>query len=117
MLSVKKCFLISCLTLLWGSFQPFPHALSLDTEEKGIGTSLSTSCPWKAAESNEVAPLPPFLLTKQNQGPQLLLTGHAFQSFHQLCCFPLDAFKNLHILLKLWGPELQTVLKVRSHKC
>ncbi|XP_075021207.1 NADPH-dependent 3-demethoxyubiquinone 3-hydroxylase, mitochondrial isoform X2 [Calonectris borealis] len=39
------------------------------------------------------------------------------QPFHQLCCPPLDTFKDLHILLKLWGPELHTVFKVRPYQC
>ncbi|KAK4815837.1 hypothetical protein QYF61_008440 [Mycteria americana] len=76
-----------------------------------LSTSLSTSPPQKAVESNEVAPQPPFLPTRQTQSARPLLTGHAFQPFHQLCCPPLDAFKDLHILLKLWGPELPTALQ------
>jgi len=66
-------------------------------------------------DSNEVAPQLPPLQTQKASSPQPLLTGHAFQPFHQLCCLPLDAFKDLHILLKSWGPELQTVLQVRPH--
>ncbi|PKU28531.1 hypothetical protein llap_21165 [Limosa lapponica baueri] len=33
--------------------------------------------------------------------------------FHQLCCPPLDAFKDLHILLNLWAPELHAGLKLK----
>jgi len=33
-LSVKKCFLMSSLNLLWHSFEPFPRVLSLDHREK-----------------------------------------------------------------------------------
>ncbi|KAK4811244.1 hypothetical protein QYF61_022141 [Mycteria americana] len=68
----------------------------------------------ETVESNEVAPQPPFLQTIQAQSPQLLLRGHAFQPFQQLCCPPLDAFKYLHIPLKLWGPELHTVLQAKQ---
>ncbi|KAK4818648.1 hypothetical protein QYF61_016619, partial [Mycteria americana] len=34
----------------------------------------------------------------------------------KLCHPPLDAFKDLSILLKLWGPELHTVLKGNKEK-
>ncbi|KAK4830133.1 hypothetical protein QYF61_008560 [Mycteria americana] len=77
-----------------------------------ISTSLSMSPPQEAAESNEVAPQPPFLQIRQAQSPQPLLIGHSFQPFHQLCCLPLDTFEYLNIFFKLWGPELHTVLKV-----
>ena len=33
-LSVKKCFLMSSVNLLWHSFEPFPCGLSLDTRKK-----------------------------------------------------------------------------------
>lgn len=33
---------------------------------------------------------PPFLQTRQDQSPWLLLTGHCFQALHQLC-WPLDS--------------------------
>lgn len=49
----------------------------------------------------------------QGQSPQTLLTGHAFQSFYQLCS-PLPK-KDFSILLKIWGPQLRIVLKVRLH--
>ncbi|KAK4816220.1 hypothetical protein QYF61_013458 [Mycteria americana] len=65
----------------------------------------------EAVQRNEVIPQSSSLQTRQSQGPQPLLTGHAFQPFHQLCCPPLDAFKDLHIPLKWWGPELHTVFK------
>ena len=81
-----------------------------------ISTSLSLSAPQEAVESNEVTPQPPALQTRQTQCPQLLFIRHAFQPFHQLCCHPLDAFKDLHILPKLWGPELHRVFKVRPHQ-
>ena len=79
------------------------------TGEQGeeLSTSLPTSPPLEAIENNEVPPQPSFLQTRQARSPQLLFTGHAFQPSHQLCCPPLDTFKDLHILLKLWGPELQ----------
>jgi len=87
------------------------------SQREDLSTYLFTSHPQEAVESNEVAPQSPFLQTRQTQSPQPLLTGHAFQRFHQLCCLPLDAFKDLHIFLKLWGPELPTALKVRPHQC
>ncbi|KAK4811354.1 LOW QUALITY PROTEIN: hypothetical protein QYF61_027583 [Mycteria americana] len=74
-------------------------------------TQYNEELRYGAVESNEVNPQPPFLQNKQAKSPQLLLIGHAFQPFHQLCCPPLDAFKDLNILLKLWGPELHTVLQ------
>ena len=81
-----------------------------------LSTSISTSPPQKAVESNEVGPQSPSLQTRQDQSPQLLLTGHSFQLCHQLYCSPLEALKDLHILLQLWDPELHTVLEVRLHQ-
>ncbi|KAK4815415.1 hypothetical protein QYF61_001403 [Mycteria americana] len=88
-----------------------PTSLITGYQGEELSTSLSSSPPQKAVESNEVTPQPPFLPTRQAQSARPLLTGHAFQPFHQLCCPPLDAFKDLHILLKLWGPELPTALQ------
>jgi len=102
--------------LLWGSFKPFPRPITGYQGEE-INTSFSTSPPQEAVRSNKVAPQPPFLQTRQTQSPQLLLTGHTFQLFHQVWCPPLDAFKHVNILLQLWGPELFTALKVRPHQC
>jgi len=48
------------------------------------GTSLSTSPPQEAAESTEITSQPSFLQSRQPKC--LLLTGHAFQFFYQLCC-------------------------------
>lgn len=70
-------------------------------------TPLSTSPFQEAVESN-VNSLPPFLRTTQTRCRQPLLTGHAFQPCLQLCCPLLDAVKYLHILLKLWDPDLHT---------
>jgi len=58
-----------------------------------IATSLSTSIPQEAVESNEVTPQPPFLQKGQTQSPQMPLIGHSFQPFHQLC--ELQFFRHL----------------------
>ena len=81
-----------------------------------LSCSLSASPPQEALESSEVAPRLPFLQTGQTQCSQLPLTGDDFQPSHQVCCPFLNAFRDLHILLELWGPELHTVLKVRLHQ-
>jgi len=88
------------------------------TESQGeeLNNSLSTSPPHEAVESKEVAAQPPFLQTRQAQRAQPFPSGHSFQPFHQLCCPCLDTFKDLHILLKLWSPEVHAVLKVRPHQ-
>ena len=75
------------------------------------------SPPQEAVESNAVAPQPPDLQTRQTQSPQPLLIGDKLPPFHQLFCPPLDPFKYLNTLLKMWGPELHTVIKVRPHHC
>lgn len=81
-----------------------------------IQTSLSTSPPQEAVESNEVTPQP-FLQTKKCRSPQPLLIGYYFPPLHRFCRPPLDTFKYLNILFKFWGPKLQTVLKVLFGNC
>ena len=97
----------------WVQLRTIPTRPVTGSQGEELSTSLCMSPPQEAAGSNEVAPHPPFLQTRQAQSPQLLLIAHASQTFHQLCCPPLDTFKDLHIFLKLWGPELHTELKVR----
>ena len=94
-LSIKKCFLMSCPNSPWCSFEPFPRILSLENREKSSAPPSPLSPLQEDIESNDVAPQPPFLQTRQAQSPQLLLTEHAFQTSHQLCCPPLDTFKDL----------------------
>jgi len=80
-----------------------------------ISTSISTSPPQEAIESNE-SPLR-LLFSKLDKPMSQDIPSSPFQPFHQLCCPPLDIFKYLTNVLKLWGPELHTVLKMRPHKC
>lgn len=80
------------------------------------GTSVYTSLPQEAVLSSEAAPQTNSLKTRQAKSPQPLLTGYAFQPLLQFWCPPLGTFKDLHVCLKLWGPEVHTVLKVSSRK-
>lgn len=58
-----------------------------------------------------IKPQTPLLQSSQSQSPQLLLTTFppAFSSVSS------RHIERLSFLLKLWGPELPTVLKVRLH--
>lgn len=38
------------------------------------------------------------------------------QPFHHVWCLLMDMLEDLHIFLKLWGPELHTELQVRPHQ-
>lgn len=109
---VKKYFRMSTLNLLWCISEPFSCILSLLFQGEEISTSLFTCSPWEASES-DVSSQSPLLWTRQAQSPQPLLTGHPF---HQLWCTLLNAFKDLHVLLKLWRPELNGELKERLHQ-
>lgn len=87
------------------------------SEGEEISTSLSTSSPQKAGERSEVTPQDSLLSKLDGQSPQLLFIGLSFQPCHQLCCPPLAASKDLHILLEFWGSELHTELRVRLPQC
>ena len=52
-----------------------PTCSIIDSQWEELSTSLSTSPPQEAVKSNQVAPQPPFLQTRQTQSSQLLLTG------------------------------------------
>ena len=101
----------------WVQLWTIPMCPVPGSQGEELSTSLSMSSPQEAAGSNEVAPHPPFLQTRQAQNLRLLLLGHASQPFHQLCCPPLDASEVLHILPKWWGLELHTVFQLRLHQC
>lgn len=58
---VKKCFLMSSLNLSCNSFEPVP-CWTPGHEEENISTSLSTSCPQEAVESNKIVHQPQFLI-------------------------------------------------------
>ena len=115
-LSVKKFFLMSGLNLPWCSFEPFPCILSLDTREKSSAPHFP--CPlfrkqWRAVRS------PLSFLSFKLDKPRVL--SHFSQDipsspFTCIVCVLLNAFEYLNIL-KLWGPELHTVLKARLHQC
>lgn len=110
---VKKHFLMSGLDLSCCSFEPFPWSLGI--REKRWTPPYPLLCQ-DAVDTNEVTAVPPFLQTRQVQNPGLLLMGHSFQPFHDLCCAPLITFNYLDILLKFWHPEQHSISKVRPHQ-
>ena len=57
----------------------------------------------------------PFLQTKQSQFPQLLLTGLALQTPHQLHCPSLNTLQGLSVFLVVRAPKVNTTLKVSPH--
>lgn len=111
---LSLCFLMFSLNFPWHSFESCASCHWISGEEVSI--SLFTSPPKDAVENNKVSPQPPFLQTRQTQTAQPLIR-HVFQPFHRLCFRPLNACKDLQILLKLWGPELHAVCQMRPQQC
>lgn len=103
---------MSILNLPWHSFVLFLCVLSTNPKE---GES-APSPPQESVETNEVTPQSLTLQTRKSRSTQLLFTGHSFHVFPQLCWPALDVFKDLHILLKWWVPELHAVSVVRPHQ-
>ena len=94
------------------SLKPLPFVLLLpDTE------SLSSFAPlWGLVGHNEVSQKPFLLQAAQPQLSQTLFTGEVLQPCDNPHSSPLDSFQQVHVLLRLWAPELNTVLQVGSHK-
>ena len=57
-----------------------------------------------------------FLKAEQTQIAQRFLTGEMLQPSDHLHGHPLDQLQQLHVLLVLGAPELDTVLQVGSHE-
>ena len=81
----------------------------LGEEAKALPITASLQ---EVAECNEISRELPFLQTKQSQLPQLLLVRFVLQTPHQFCCPSLDMF-----FLEVRGSKLNTVFKVRPHRC
>lgn len=93
--------------LLWCSTELFPLVLSLGTRDSS--SALPCPSPLLRKLHRAMRLCLSFLFSRLDQ-PRALSCSH--KSFlpapHQLCCPPLEAFKDFHILPKLWGPELQS---------
>lgn len=107
--SSQKCSPVSSLSLLWCSFELFLWTLSVDTREKGS------------------APPSPLPLLQRAMGWPLILLFSKLEKHKVLTCssqdIPSSPFTGFLILwthsrifLKLCGPELRAVLKVRQHQ-
>lgn len=98
------------LKQLW----PAPMHPTVGYQGEEFSTSLFSSPPQEDAEGSEVIPLTSCFPVKTS--PKSLTVPH--KTFFVICspAFwpPLDGF---HILLKLWGPELHTILQMRLHRC
>lgn len=81
-----------------------------------FSTSRSTSSPRQTLGSQEITPQPPFLQTRQAQGPQGLLTGPSFQPHHQLCYLPLDAWRTFTFFLNCGAQNCSRYLRWGSAK-
>jgi len=57
---------------------------------------------------------PSLLQAEQSQFSQPLFTGEVFHPSDRLCGPPLDPLQQVHVLLVLGAPELDTGLQVRS---
>jgi len=95
------------------SFELFSLIRSLDTWEKR--SQAPSPLPLLRKLWREMR-LPLRLLFYRVHNPKSLgnLIGHSFQPCPQLCCPPLNAFRNLHILQTSCSPELHAVLKVKQ---
>lgn len=89
---------MSGLKLSWHNLEPFSHILLTRHRGEKMSTFLSFSLPQIRSPLN-------LLLTILNnlvvQDTQCILILYAFQTFYQLCCYPLDPFgylKNLFML-------------------
>ena len=96
--SVKNCFLLSSLNLLWER-QLWATCPGTGSQGEEISISLCTSPPQEAAENDEVVPQPPSFQARQAQCPQPLLIAHALQPCHQLCYPPLARSRTLACFL------------------
>lgn len=96
---------------IFSCYNQIPLINKDSNREENLAPLFSIPPSQGAVESNEVMSQLPFLQIRQ---ACCSLDVPSSQPFFQLWRPPLDAFKDLQILLKLWGPELHTVLKVRT---
>lgn len=111
---MKKCFLKSSLKLPSCSFEPLPCILPLDPRLKSSAYLSPFPFPrrlWRAMRSYLS------LISSKWYKLRVLSPPRTCQPLHHLCCPPVDAFEDIHLLLKLWGPELHTALKLRQQEC
>lgn len=90
-LTVKRCFPVPCLILPRCSCVPFLCVLS----HRGAEPSMSLCVPSECCRAVRTSLPPPDRTTPVCLA---LLTGHAFQTFYQLCCHSLHVFEYLNIL-------------------
>lgn len=110
---VKKYFLMSCLNLHWGNFEPLNHSNTgyhwmPDRRAQPFPLHLIPS----SGSCREPRCLLSLLFSKLGKSKVLSLSSQHRPSSH----FTSFAAHPCTILLKLWGPELQTVLQVRLHQ-
>ncbi|KAK4813670.1 hypothetical protein QYF61_017637, partial [Mycteria americana] len=104
-----------------------PYILSKSTtlfQFKAITPCPITTSPCKKSLSSflvlegcyKVSPEPSLLQAEQPQLSQPVFIGEVLQPSHHLRGPPLDSLQQVHVLLMLGAPELDTVLQVGSHK-
>ncbi|KAK4812466.1 LOW QUALITY PROTEIN: hypothetical protein QYF61_026459 [Mycteria americana] len=103
-LIVKNFFLKSSLNLPSLSLKPLLLVLSQQALLKIL------------AGCYKVSPQPSLLQAEQPQLSQPVLVGEVLQPSHHFRGPPLDPLQQLHVLLVLRDPELDTVLQVGSHQ-
>jgi len=109
----------------------FPNIQSKSTlpQFKTITPCSVTTCPCKKSLSSflvgpfkylagcyQVSPLPSLLQAEQPQLSQPFLTGKVFHPSDHFCGPPLDPLQQVHVLLVLGAPELDTGFEVGSHQ-
>jgi len=113
---VKNFFLISNFSLLSLSLKPFLLVLSIHSYAKKV--SPSPAC--KLLSSSEgpqwCVPRAFSSPSQSSQFPQPFFTGELLQPSDHLSGPPLDPLQELHVLLVLGVPGLDSVLQMRPRK-
>lgn len=100
----------------WHSLGPFPCVLSLNIREKSL-TGPSPIPPLRSCTEQWGHPSNlHFSKLDQSKVPSHSSQYRPSSSVTSCVALLWIAFRELHILLKLWGPEVHTALQVRLHQ-
>ncbi|KAK4828307.1 LOW QUALITY PROTEIN: hypothetical protein QYF61_025319 [Mycteria americana] len=113
-LILENFFLISNLNLPSFSLKPLTLVLSLHALVKSPSPAFLP--PAGTGRLLEGLPEPSLLQAEQPQLSQPVFIGEVLQHPYHLCGPPLGSLQQVHVLLMLGAPQLNTVLQVGSHK-
>jgi len=112
----KNFFLISDLKLPSVSLKPLILVLLQQVRAKKLVPVFPIGPLKVLKDHNKVSPEPSRLQADQPQLSQPFLRGEVFNPCDHFCGPPLDPLQQLHVLLVLRVPELDTGLPVGSHQ-